>query len=149
MRFELSKPSHTSDSGVSARLDKLFRHPGPEKQELRRHDHDHLQRAAKDHLWMHFTRHSSYADADVPIIVRGEGAYICGAAGQRYLDGLGRLFVSQLGHGRTELAAAAATRAPVRGPRRRPRAAWPPEVCAVLPLVTTSSLRPAKTWHAQ
>ena len=75
------------------------------------HDHDHLQRAAKDHLWMHFTRHSSYADADVPIIVRGEGAYIYDAAGKRYLDGLGGLFVSQLGHGRTELAEAAAAQA--------------------------------------
>ena len=74
-------------------------------------DYGHLQRAAKDHLWMHFTRHSSYADADVPIIVRGEGAYLYDAAGKRYLDGLGGLFVSQLGHGRTELAEAAAAQA--------------------------------------
>ncbi|ABL82727.1 MULTISPECIES: aspartate aminotransferase family protein [unclassified Nocardioides] len=74
-------------------------------------DYDHLQRAAKDHLWMHFTRHSSYAEADVPIIVRGEGAYIYDAKGKRYLDGLGGLFVSQLGHGRTELAEAAAAQA--------------------------------------
>lgn len=74
-------------------------------------DYDHLQRAAKDHLWMHFTRHSSYADADVPIIVRGEGAYIYDAQGKKYLDGLAGLFVSQLGHGRTELAEAAAQQA--------------------------------------
>ncbi|NUP33458.1 MAG: aspartate aminotransferase family protein, partial [Streptomycetaceae bacterium] len=46
-------------------------------------DYDHLQRAAKDHLWMHFTRHSSYDDADVPVIVRGEGAYIYDAQGRR------------------------------------------------------------------
>jgi adenosylmethionine-8-amino-7-oxononanoate aminotransferase len=74
-------------------------------------DYDHLQRAAKDHLWMHFTRHSSYDEADVPIIVRGEGAYIYDAQGKRYLDGLAGLFVSQLGHGRTELAEAAAAQA--------------------------------------
>ncbi|MFC7494883.1 MULTISPECIES: aspartate aminotransferase family protein [unclassified Nocardioides] len=74
-------------------------------------DFDALQRAAKDHLWMHFTRHSSYAEADVPIIVRGEGAYIYDAQGKRYLDGLGGLFVSQLGHGRTDLAEAAAAQA--------------------------------------
>lgn len=74
-------------------------------------DFDHLQRAAKDHLWMHFTRHSSYDGADVPIITRGEGAYIYDAAGKRYLDGLAGLFVSQLGHGRTELAEAAAKQA--------------------------------------
>jgi adenosylmethionine-8-amino-7-oxononanoate aminotransferase len=74
-------------------------------------DYDHLQRAAKDHLWMHFTRHSTYETSDVPIIVRGEGAYLYDAHGKRYLDGLGGLFVSQLGHGRTELAEAAAAQA--------------------------------------
>ena len=70
-----------------------------------------LQQAAKDHLWMHFTRHSSYAEADVPVIVRGEGAYIYDSNGKRYLDALAGLFVSQLGHGRTELAEAAAKQA--------------------------------------
>ncbi|MGD9959799.1 aspartate aminotransferase family protein [Nocardioides sp.] len=74
-------------------------------------DYDHLQQAAKDHLWMHFTRHSTYDTSDVPIIVRGEGAYIYDAKGKRYLDGLGGLFVNQLGHGRTELAEAAAKQA--------------------------------------
>jgi adenosylmethionine-8-amino-7-oxononanoate aminotransferase len=74
-------------------------------------DYEHLQRAAKDHLWMHFTRHGSYADADVPVIVRGEGAYIWDAKGKKYLDALAGLFVSQLGHGRTELAEAAAAQA--------------------------------------
>jgi adenosylmethionine-8-amino-7-oxononanoate aminotransferase len=74
-------------------------------------EYDHLQRAAKDHLWMHFTRHSTYDHGDVPIIVRGEGAYIYDAKGRRYLDGLAGLFVNQLGHGRRELAEAAATQA--------------------------------------
>jgi adenosylmethionine-8-amino-7-oxononanoate aminotransferase len=74
-------------------------------------DYDHLQRAAKDHLWMHFTRHSTYDTSDVPVIVRGEGPYIWDAAGKRYLDALSGLFVSQLGHGRTELAEAAAKQA--------------------------------------
>ncbi|HEU4810799.1 MAG TPA: aspartate aminotransferase family protein [Nocardioides sp.] len=74
-------------------------------------DYDHLQRAAKDHLWMHFTRHSTYDTSDVPVIVRGEGPYIWDAKGKRYLDGLAGLFVSQLGHGRTELADAAAKQA--------------------------------------
>ncbi len=70
-----------------------------------------LQRAAHDHLWMHFTRHSSYADSDVPVIVRGEGAYVYDAKGKRYLDALAGLFVSQLGHGREDLAEAAARQA--------------------------------------
>jgi adenosylmethionine-8-amino-7-oxononanoate aminotransferase len=65
------------------------------------------QQAAKDHLWMHFTRHGSYKDNDVPVIVRGEGPYIYDVNGKRYLDALAGLFVSQLGHGRTDLAEAA------------------------------------------
>ncbi len=71
-------------------------------------DHAALQQSARDHLWMHFTRMSSYEHADVPIIVRGEGPYIYDAHGKRYLDALAGLFVSQLGHGSTELAEAAA-----------------------------------------
>ncbi|GAA4602269.1 aspartate aminotransferase family protein [Actinoallomurus liliacearum] len=70
-----------------------------------------LQDAAKRHLWMHFTRLSSYKDADVPVIVRGEGAYVYDDKGRRYLDGLSGLFVSQLGHGRRELADAAGAQA--------------------------------------
>ena len=35
--------------------------------------HDELQQAARDHLWLHFTRMSGYREADVPIIVRGDG----------------------------------------------------------------------------
>jgi adenosylmethionine-8-amino-7-oxononanoate aminotransferase len=70
-----------------------------------------LQKSAREHLWMHFTRMSSYDHADVPIIVRGEGAYIYDAKGRRYLDALAGLFVSQVGHGRRELADAAAKQA--------------------------------------
>lgn len=70
-----------------------------------------LQDAARRHLWMHFTRMSSYADHDVPVIVRGEGAYVYDSKGRRYLDGLAGLFVSMVGHGRTEIADAAARQA--------------------------------------
>jgi Lrp/AsnC family transcriptional regulator, regulator for asnA, asnC and gidA len=57
------------------------------------------------HLWMHFTRHSVYEQGGhVPVIVRGEGAYIWDDQGKRYLDGLAGLFVVQAGHGRTEIA---------------------------------------------
>jgi adenosylmethionine-8-amino-7-oxononanoate aminotransferase len=70
-----------------------------------------LQEQAKRHLWLHFTRMSSYADADVPVIVRGEGPYVYDQRGKRYLDGLAGLFVSQIGHGRTEVAEAGARQA--------------------------------------
>ena len=60
---------------------------------------------------MHFARMSAYEHADVPVIARGEGPYIWDANGRRYLDGLSGLFVVQVGHGRTELAEAAAKQA--------------------------------------
>ncbi len=74
-------------------------------------DYEHQQQAAKDHLWMHFTRHGQFEHSDVPVMVKGEGAYLYDAQGKRYLDGLAGLFVSQLGHGRAELAEAAAKQA--------------------------------------
>jgi adenosylmethionine-8-amino-7-oxononanoate aminotransferase len=73
---------------------------------------DELSASARDHLWMHFTRHSTYEDGgEVPVIVRGEGAYIWDSQGRRFLDGLSGLFVVQAGHGRVELAEAAAKQA--------------------------------------
>ena len=70
-----------------------------------------LQDAAKRNLWLHFTRMSSYAHAEMPVIVRGSGPYVYDSHGKRYLDGLSGLFVSQIGHGRTEVAEAAARQA--------------------------------------
>jgi adenosylmethionine-8-amino-7-oxononanoate aminotransferase len=70
-----------------------------------------LQGLAKRHLWMHFTRMGAYEDAEVPIIVRGEGAYVWDEHGNRYLDGLSGLFCSNAGHGRAELGEAAARQA--------------------------------------
>ncbi len=70
-----------------------------------------LQDAARDHLWMHFSRLSSYQHADVPMIVRGDGPYVYDSRGKRYLDGLSGLFVVQVGHGRVELAEAASKQA--------------------------------------
>lgn len=66
-----------------------------------------LSRTAYDHLWMHFTRMSTYRDEPVPTIVRGDGMYIYDTNGRKYLDGLAGLFVVQAGHGRVELAEAA------------------------------------------
>jgi adenosylmethionine-8-amino-7-oxononanoate aminotransferase len=74
-------------------------------------DNDKLEAAARDHLWMHFTRLSAYADSPVPMIARGEGPYLWDTNGKRYIDGLAGLFVVQAGHGRHELADAAAKQA--------------------------------------
>jgi adenosylmethionine-8-amino-7-oxononanoate aminotransferase len=67
-----------------------------------------LQELAKRHLWMHFTRMGAFVDGEVPIIERGEGAYVYDEHGKRYLDGLSALFCVNAGHGRAELGDAAA-----------------------------------------
>jgi adenosylmethionine-8-amino-7-oxononanoate aminotransferase len=57
-----------------------------------------LQKAARDHLWLHFTRMSGYRDHEVPVIVRGEGCYLEDSNGKRYLDALAGLFAVQIGY---------------------------------------------------
>ncbi|MBY0440835.1 MAG: aspartate aminotransferase family protein [Mycobacteriaceae bacterium] len=68
-----------------------------------------LSAKANRHLWGHFARHS--ATINPPVITRGEGVYIFDDNGNRYLDGLSGLFTVQVGHGRAELAEAAARQA--------------------------------------
>jgi adenosylmethionine-8-amino-7-oxononanoate aminotransferase len=60
---------------------------------------------------MHFTRLGGFAAGEVPVITRGEGCYVFDQHGKRYLDGLSGLFTVQAGHGRAELAEAAASQA--------------------------------------
>ncbi len=57
-----------------------------------------LQQLAKEHLWMHFTRMGGYREAEVPIIVRGEGCYLEDVHGKRYLDALAGLFSVNIGY---------------------------------------------------
>jgi adenosylmethionine-8-amino-7-oxononanoate aminotransferase len=57
-----------------------------------------LQQAARDHLWLHFTRMGGYRDEPVPVIVRGEGCYLEDMDGKRYLDALAGLFAVQIGY---------------------------------------------------
>jgi adenosylmethionine-8-amino-7-oxononanoate aminotransferase len=74
-------------------------------------ENSNLSDQARRHLWLHFSRLATYETAEVPVIVRGEGAYVWDQHGKRYLDGLAGLFTSQIGHGRTELAEAGAKQA--------------------------------------
>jgi adenosylmethionine-8-amino-7-oxononanoate aminotransferase len=68
-----------------------------------------LSAKADRHLWGHFARHG--AGITPPIITRGEGVRIWDSRGTCYLDALSGLFVVQVGHGRVELADAAAKQA--------------------------------------
>jgi adenosylmethionine-8-amino-7-oxononanoate aminotransferase len=54
-----------------------------------------LRRAAREHLWLHFTRMHGH---EPPIIVRGEGCSLEDIDGKRYLDALAGLFAVQVGY---------------------------------------------------
>ncbi|HEX3806290.1 MAG TPA: aminotransferase class III-fold pyridoxal phosphate-dependent enzyme, partial [Gaiellaceae bacterium] len=55
-----------------------------------------LRAAARDHLWLHFTRMHGY---EPPVIVRGDGCYLWDDEGRRYLDALAGLFSVNIGYG--------------------------------------------------
>src|SRR5215510_9750635 len=61
-----------------------------------------LQQAARDHLWLHFTRMGGYGEDEIPVIVRGEGCHLYDANGKRYLDALAGLFAVQIGYSHGE-----------------------------------------------
>jgi adenosylmethionine-8-amino-7-oxononanoate aminotransferase len=67
-----------------------------------------LQQSARRHLWRHF---AAIGDEEVPVFVRGEGCVLWDEAGRRHLDALSSLFCVNAGHGRRELADAAAAQA--------------------------------------
>ena len=63
---------------------------------------------AHRHLLPHFTRGDAWRRDDLVVIERGEGCYVWDTEGVKYLDGLAGLFCTNLGHGRSDLTAAAA-----------------------------------------
>ncbi|MDE0927827.1 MAG: aspartate aminotransferase family protein [Acidimicrobiales bacterium] len=76
--------------------------------------HQELVEKAEAHLWGHFTVLNNSVDS-MRVIERGEGCYLWDTEGNRFFDGLSGLFLSQLGHGRTELARAAGDQAATLG----------------------------------
>ncbi|MDE3008961.1 MAG: aspartate aminotransferase family protein [Acidobacteriota bacterium] len=70
--------------------------------------HTYSERARRN-LWMHMSRMGAYTEQnEVPIITRGEGVHVYDVNGTRYFDGLSGLFTNSLGHGRADVAEAAA-----------------------------------------
>ena len=76
--------------------------------------HQELVEKAEAHLWGHFSVLNNSVDG-MRVIERGDGCYLWDTEGNRYFDGLSGLFLSQLGHGRTELAKAAGDQAATLG----------------------------------
>jgi adenosylmethionine-8-amino-7-oxononanoate aminotransferase len=74
----------------------------------RQPSHSYSERARRN-LWLQMSRMGAYDEHnEVPIMVRGEGTHVYDANGVRYFDGLSGLFTNALGHGRSDIAAAAA-----------------------------------------
>ncbi len=66
------------------------------------------RRLAQQHLVPHFTKGAAWRRDDLMVIERGEGCYVWDTEGTMYLDGLAGLFCTNIGHGRSDLTAAAA-----------------------------------------
>src|ERR1044072_426716 len=54
-----------------------------------------LRSAAREHLWLHFTRMHDY---EPPVIVRGGGCYLWDHTGKKYLGALAGLFSVNIGY---------------------------------------------------
>jgi hypothetical protein len=84
-----------------------------------------IRKTAQDHLWLHFAQ---VPDEGPVVIDRGEGCYVWDSDGNKYLDALAGLFVTEIGHGRSDIATAASKQAetmayfPVWGMAHRPAA---------------------------
>jgi adenosylmethionine-8-amino-7-oxononanoate aminotransferase len=96
----------------------FLRHPGRRRGRLLVtspgadvYDEDRLRADAAAHLWLNFTPLPAASQPGTPLIVRGDGCYVTDAAGRRYLDGLAGMFCVNVGHGRGEIAQAAAAQA--------------------------------------
>jgi adenosylmethionine-8-amino-7-oxononanoate aminotransferase len=67
-----------------------------------------IRDAARRHLIPHFTKAEAWQSPQLPVYVRGDGAYLWDDSGRQVLDGLSGLFCVQIGHGRADFGAVAA-----------------------------------------
>ena len=76
--------------------------------ELKNYDAEGLHRADLDHCIHPWTDFAEWSRTGSTIMVRGEGAYVWDAAGNKFIDGMGGLWFANVGFGRRELVDAAA-----------------------------------------
>jgi adenosylmethionine-8-amino-7-oxononanoate aminotransferase len=68
---------------------------------------EEIRALARKNLLPHFTRAEAWRSPDLPVIDHGEGCYVYDDSGRRFLDGLSGLFCVNIGHGRSDIVAAA------------------------------------------
>ncbi len=66
-----------------------------------------FRKASQAHVVPHFTKGAAWNADDLIVMDHAEGCYVTDSEGKRYLDGLAGLFCTNLGHGRSDLAAEA------------------------------------------
>lgn len=66
-----------------------------------------LRAKARRHLGPHFTRKDAWRSESLPVFVRGDGCHLFDSENRRFLDGLSGLFCVNIGHGRSDIVAAA------------------------------------------
>ena len=74
---------------------------------LKKYDAESLRQADLDHCIHPWTDFADWTRTGSTIMVRGEGAYVWDAEGNRFLDGMGGLWFANVGFGRQELIDAA------------------------------------------
>ena len=75
---------------------------------LSEHELRELQRSALDHLWIYMREPSEMAEKGEPLLfVEGDGVWVTDAAGQRFMDPMSGLGLTNIGYGRREVAEAA------------------------------------------
>src|SRR5919107_6101635 len=65
-----------------------------------------MERAARDHVWIHQLPWAEFESDNLRIFDRGEGARLYDVHGREYYDGISGLWVVNAGHGRREIAEA-------------------------------------------
>ena len=66
-----------------------------------------FRKASQAHVVPNFTKGAAWNADDLIVMDHAEGCYVTDSEGKRYLDGLAGLFCTNLGHGRSDLAAEA------------------------------------------
>lgn len=70
-------------------------------------DTERLRRSANAHLWSAFSSPAPAGEGEPTILVRGDGVRVVDSEGRAYIDGVSALEAMVVGHGRSELVAAA------------------------------------------
>jgi adenosylmethionine-8-amino-7-oxononanoate aminotransferase len=69
-----------------------------------KHDTAELNRSARRHLWLNFSRWDDLEADDCPtVMVTGQGCRVLDSNGRSYLDGISALEAMAVGYGRQEL----------------------------------------------